>query len=93
MPARAPGRGRGVVNTTAPSHPNGPLAAQARQLFAAAAVGSIDRKAAGAVEVALATTRSVAAARRVLEEHHLPDDVRQAALELLDALDTGTTAA
>lgn len=29
MPARTPGRGRGVVNTTAPTHPNGPLAAEA----------------------------------------------------------------
>lgn len=68
------------------------LTAEARRRFAASPVGSVDRKAAGALEVSLATTRSVAAARRVLEEHRLPDDVRQAALELLDELDTGTTA-
>jgi|GEM_PF-1273013 len=92
MSSRTSSAGRGVANTTAPSHPNGPLAAEARRLFAAAPAGSVARRSAGAVEVALATTRSVSAARRVLEQHRLADDVRHAALQLLDELDAGTAA-
>lgn len=68
------------------------LTAEARRRFAAAPVGSVDRKAAGAVAVALSTSRTLTAARRVLEEHRLPDDIRQAAVQLLDELDIGTTA-
>ncbi|RSS04105.1 hypothetical protein [Streptomyces sp. WAC00469] len=68
------------------------LAAEARRRFAAAAAGSIDRKAAGAAAVALSTSRSVSGARRVLQTYRLDDVVRAEALCLLDELTIGAPA-
>jgi hypothetical protein len=63
---------------------NATLAAEARRRFAAAPVGSLQRKAAGVVSVTLSTTRSVAAARKAIAVAQLAEIVRTAALLLLD---------
>jgi hypothetical protein len=63
---------------------NADLAAEARRRFAAADVGSLQRKAAGVVSVTLSTTRSVAAARKAIAVAQLAEIVRTAALLLLD---------
>jgi hypothetical protein len=62
------------------------LAARAQDLAARAAPATLARKAAGAACVALATTKSLTAARAVLAAWDGPGDVRQAALTLLDQL-------
>lgn len=62
------------------------LADQARELQRLAPVGSIRRKAAGLAAVALENTRTSAAARRVLQRHTLPPEIRLAALALIDEL-------
>jgi hypothetical protein len=63
---------------------NQDLAAQAREIAASSPRGSIDRRSWGCVAVALDTTASLAAARRVLAE--MPaDDVQAAALDRLAA--------
>jgi thioredoxin-like negative regulator of GroEL len=62
------------------------LAARARQLAADAEAGSIERRAALVVAVALAESESVEAARRILGNHPLRRDLRAAAGELLDQL-------
>jgi hypothetical protein len=62
------------------------LAVRARDLADQALPGTLARKAAGCATVALATTRTVAAARAVLAAGRLDDDVRQAAIELLGQL-------
>lgn len=67
-----------------PAPVNATLAAEARRRFAAAPVGSLQRKAAGVVSVTLSTTRSVAAARKAIAVAQLAEIVRTAALLLLD---------
>ncbi len=66
---------------------NASLAARARALADAAARGSLERRAAGVVSVALATTSSIAAAHRALGTVR-EDDVKRAARELLDQIST-----
>ncbi|MGI8334885.1 hypothetical protein ACRYCC_33445 [Actinomadura scrupuli] len=61
------------------------LAARAREVADRAPAGSLQRAAAGSVAVTCATTRNVAEARDVLDGVS-PDDVRAAALDLLDRL-------
>jgi hypothetical protein len=65
---------------------NRQLAARARELAGAAAPGTLARKAAGAVCIALATTKSLTAARGVLTGWDGPADVRSAAAQLLEDL-------
>jgi hypothetical protein len=67
--------------------PDAGLAAQARELAAAACPGSMKRRAYGCAAVAIATTRTLQAARRVLADWHGPADVRAAALAALDELE------
>ncbi|WP_435270619.1 hypothetical protein [Streptomyces sp. 1222.5] len=64
------------------------LADRARELQRLAAVGSIRRKAAGVLAVAVDTTRTAAGARRILTTHPLPTEIRDAAVKLLDELTT-----
>jgi hypothetical protein len=64
---------------------NRDLAARARETAASSQRGSIDRRAWGCCAVALDTTASLAAARRVLEGM-APDEVQAAALDRLAAL-------
>lgn len=71
---------------------NATLAAQAREIAASAPSGSLTRRAAGCVAVALHTTTTLAAARKVLGGIDLAD-VRAAALELLGQLGTETETA
>jgi hypothetical protein len=61
------------------------LAARAREVADNAPAGSLRRAAAGSVAVTCATTRTVAEARSVLDGV-TPEDVREAALVLLDRL-------
>lgn len=61
------------------------LAATARGYAGQHPPGSLGRRAWGCAAVALATTRSLAAARKALDGVRL-DDVRAAALRALDAL-------
>jgi hypothetical protein len=61
------------------------LASRAREVADSAPAGSLRRAAAGSVAVTCATTRTVDQARSVLDGV-TPDDVRQAALALLDDL-------
>jgi hypothetical protein len=68
---------------------NTELAARAADLAAHATPGSMDRRAAGSVTVALRTTSSLTGARRALETLRDPA-VRQAAERLLDELTPGT---
>lgn len=64
---------------------NADLADRARQLAAKAPNGSPERKAYGCAAVALSTTGSLAAARKVLAAD-CPPEVQAAALEALDQL-------
>jgi hypothetical protein len=61
------------------------LAASAREMADSAPDGSLQRAAAGSVAVTCATTRTLDQARTALDGV-TPDDVRHAALELLDHL-------
>ena len=72
--------------TGRPPADNRTLAEQARGHAAAAAPGSLSRKAWACVAVALSTTRTLAGARRALDGIRTAD-VRQAAAEALDQLD------
>ena len=74
--------GNPVTVTTA----NAELAAHARAVADDAAPGMLARKAAGAACIALATTRSLAAARDVLDGWNGPGDVKTAAAQLLHDL-------
>ena len=62
------------------------LAATARRIADSAPAGSLEQAAAGSVAVTCATTRNVAEARSVLTGV-TPEEVRRAALELLDRLE------
>lgn len=64
---------------------NKTIADRARQLAAEARPGTLERKAAGCCAVALATTRSLKAAREALNDVKLLD-VRDAAHDLLNTL-------
>jgi hypothetical protein len=64
------------------------LAARARDLAARAEPGTLARKAAGCASVALDTTNSVKSAQAALDVLW-EDDVRQAALAVIDQLTTG----
>mgnify|MGYP006976755753 CR=1 FL=1 len=64
------------------------LAATARRIADSAPAGSLEQAAAGSVAVTCATTRNVAEARSVLTGV-TPEEVRRAALELLDRLEAG----
>ena len=74
--------------TGRPPADNRALAELARGRAAAAAPGSLPRKAWGCVAVALSTTRTLAGARRALGDIRTAD-VRQAAVEALDRLEGG----
>lgn len=65
------------------------IADRAREISAAAPGGSLERRAAGCVVVAAGTTTTLSAARGALASVAL-DDVRQAAVELLDRLTAST---
>lgn len=65
---------------------NRQLAARARELADAATPGTFARKAAGAACIALATTKSLTAARAVLTAWDGPGDVKAAAVQLLEDL-------
>lgn len=63
------------------------LAARARQLHAEAPRGSLERKAAGCAAVVLTDARTQAGARKMLRAAGgLADEVRDAALALIDTL-------
>jgi len=62
------------------------LSARASDLAARAEHGTVERKAAGVASIALATTKSLAAARQVLGSADLGDDVRERAVEILGQL-------
>jgi hypothetical protein len=62
------------------------LAARARDVADHAAAGTLARKAAGAACIALATTKSLTAARGALDGWDGPADVRKGALAVLDQL-------
>jgi hypothetical protein len=79
--AEVPGAGRATAGTTGSRL----LAARARDLAARAPAGSMDRKAAGCAAVARAESSTVQGARKVLGLLW-QDDVRQAALDLIDQL-------
>ncbi|GGM89868.1 hypothetical protein GCM10010106_41680 [Thermopolyspora flexuosa] len=64
------------------------LAAIARRIADNAPNGSLEQAAAGSVAVTCATTRTLAEARSVLAGV-TPENVRRAALELLDRLEAG----
>ena len=64
------------------------LAESARDLADRAPAGSLEKAAAGSVAVTCATTRDVDQARTVLGGL-VPEDVRRAAIELLDRLVAG----
>jgi hypothetical protein len=64
---------------------NRQLAERARDIALHAPAGTLTRRAAGCAAVALGTTNSLTAAREALGLVRL-DDVRQAALQLLDHL-------
>ena len=66
------------------------LAATARRIADSAPAGSLEQAAAGSVAVTCATTRNVAEARSVLAGV-TPEEVRRAALDLLDRLEAGET--
>jgi hypothetical protein len=68
---------------------NRQLAERARDLADRARPGSIERKAAACAAVALATTRTLTAARDVLDGWDGPPDVRAAALAVLGDLTNG----
>lgn len=74
--------------TASDSRDNLDVAESARQIADRAPAGSIERAAAGSVAVTCATTRSLVEARNVLEGV-TPDDVREAALDLLRRLSAG----
>ncbi|MCT9935093.1 hypothetical protein N5079_33300 [Planotetraspora sp. A-T 1434] len=61
------------------------VAASAQELADSAPAGSLSHAAAKSVAITCATTRDLAEARAALDGI-TPDDVRQAALELLDRL-------
>lgn len=65
---------------------NTDLAARAREHHDAATPGSLNRKAAGCAGVVLATTRTTNGARRQLHQANLDDEVRDAALDLINQL-------
>jgi hypothetical protein len=69
------------------SRDNLELAENARQIADSAPAGSVERAAAGSVAVTCATTRSLNEAQTVLEGV-TPDNVREAALDLLRRLAT-----
>lgn len=76
--------------TTAPAQSaNVPLAERARVLAAATPRGSMDRRALVCTKIALSITRTVTAARKVLQNWNGPADVRTAALTALAELDAG----
>ncbi|MET7731217.1 hypothetical protein ABZT02_07595 [Streptomyces sp. NPDC005402] len=60
----------------------------ARQRQRLAPVGSRDRKAAGVAAVLLDGARTHAGARRLLDQHRLPAELRDTVLALLDDLAT-----
>ena len=63
------------------------LAARARQVHAEAPRGSLDRRAAGCAAVVLGDARTPAGARKMLRAADgLADEVRDAALALIDTL-------
>lgn len=62
------------------------LATRARQLAAAAELGSMERRAYGCAAMAIATTRSIPAARRALADWNGPGEVKAAALAALEKL-------
>ncbi|MFY7069605.1 hypothetical protein ACOQFV_27420 [Nocardiopsis changdeensis] len=62
------------------------LAARAQQLHATSARSSLERKAAGCAAVVLTDARSITGARRMLRTSNLPDDLRDATLDLIDQL-------
>lgn len=64
------------------------LATTARRIADGAPAGSLEQAAAGSVAVTCATTRNLAEARSVLAGV-TPEEVRRAALELLDRLVSG----
>jgi hypothetical protein len=64
------------------------VAANARQIADGAPAGSLELAAAGSVAVTCATTRDIAEARSVLDGV-TPEEVREAAMELLDRLSAG----
>jgi hypothetical protein len=70
---------------------NRTLAARARELAASSPRGSVARKAAGCCAVALAETRTTAAARAVLDGYKGDPDVLAVARCLLGQLATATT--
>lgn len=72
-----------MTASTTPGHQE--VAERARQLAVEALAGSIDRKAAGCLVVILASSKTLAGARKLLPEVPLAD-VRQAVGELLDRL-------
>ncbi|WP_416978663.1 hypothetical protein [Streptomyces sp. T028] len=65
------------------------LADRAREAQRLAPVGSLKRKGAGVAAVLLDGAPSLAAARRRLAAHRFPPEIRQAAAEVLDALERG----
>jgi hypothetical protein len=65
------------------------LAARARDHAARAEPGTLARKAADCACIALATTRSLDAARQVLDGWDGPADVKAAAAQLLEDLTEG----
>lgn len=62
------------------------LAARALDIVNNSPDGSMQRRAAGCAAAVLATTKTVAAARKALEGARLDDAIRDAALALLDEL-------
>ena len=62
------------------------LATHARTLHTTTPRGSLERKAAGCALVVLTDARSITGARRMLRASNLPDDLRDATLDLIDQL-------
>jgi hypothetical protein len=67
------------------------LARRALDLQRAAPAGSLDRRAAGCAAVVLVDDRTPAGASKMLRASALGDDVREAALDLIDTLTKETT--
>jgi hypothetical protein len=68
-----------VITTALAAH-------RARQRQRVAAVGTNERRAAGVAAVLLDSARTHTAARRLLDQHHLPDDLRSAVMAVLAEL-------
>lgn len=67
------------------------LARRALDLQKEAPTGSLDRRAAGCAAVVLVDARTPAGARKMLRASRLGDEVRDAALDLIDQLTTEET--